>query len=363
MSVKTRDNSEISSFLRCPQGWLYDYIRCLRPKVDRLPLTAGTAGHTCVGMIHDGLEWEGKLAGWRAEQLKLIELAQDSQESAPDFTEEDVEKRYSALRACLSEYADYYPSSGMQALKHEIFFRWRPKAKLRTLCVGRVDGIMRNQDGQKWLLEIKTSSQRWDQNALTMDRQFALYTAAMKTSGHDVAGVYLVVLVLKTPSCPIVGVTKKTPAGRPTKNRQHITDRESLGEALAQTDVDVDDEWKALLEELPTRRDLLLQIDVLSYDAESLDRWIRRDLLVQLATLDQMQRQALKYDQLPRNPSQVNCRMCFHRTLCRAEFAGADTRQLVAERYVVSPTKRPYLPDDPGENPSLEASDANAGEA
>jgi len=357
-----RDNSEMQTYLSCPQRWYYAYCRNLRPKVSALPLVTGTAGHECASEIHLGRPWAPKLAAWKAEQeALLLELPLSGEQQEPSgavrlFTQADVDQRFGQLAACLATYAEYYAGAPYKVVHQERTFEIRPYQQARTICVGRVDAVV-DLNGQPWLLELKTGRQRWPGEQVAMDRQLALYMWGVQTrSLPNLGGVVLVVLVLKSPGCAVVDKpTDRKPKtrARPSGNLASVTDQESLDAALAETGWRPEEviprsdgmTYAGLREKLPSRRDLLLQTAMVTYSPEALAAWASHDLRVVIASMEDAARNASRHGGLPRNPGWATCPMCTYRDVCQTEFCGWDASPLIERTYVVSRDPHPYLPE------------------
>ena len=330
--VKMRDNTEMQTFLACPRRWWYRYRERLAPKRKALALDSGSVLHECCQLIYQGREWRPKLLGWETE--KLVETA-NAEEA--DTVGDKVER----LTAALTEYELFVRErDDFKLLAGEQEFQWRVPGA-RTVLVGRVDGILEGPEGHRWLLELKSSSRRYDTHLLQMDRQLLTYLLAMQTRVEGLVGVQMHVLYLGLPSAKI------NKDGRPSTAASMHTDRDTLQAAIdevAASEVKLDpDLYAEALQSLPSRRDYLLQFFGNSYTQDQLSRFLSADITPLCRLIDS----AIGKDATPRHTGQLTCNLCAYARLCIAEFHGDDTQALRdGDFYVAAP--REHLSSNTG---------------
>ena len=174
--------SRIKDFNRCTRRHFYNYELGIdtTEKQDRLALDFGTA-------IHKGLEkwWDGE---------NFFEVLQAAKNESIDRHE------ISKINALLIGYDELYKNHEYKtvAVEKEFCIPLRnprnKKSVSRTFqLAGKIDAIAKDEFGEYWIVEHKTTSQNldvessyWDR--LVLDDQISMYIYAAQNLGYDVSG-------------------------------------------------------------------------------------------------------------------------------------------------------------------------------
>jgi len=332
-TVKTRDNTELMTFLACPRRWYYRYRELLAPRHKALALDSGSVLHECCQLIYQGREWRPKLLGWETE--KTAETGNAEEAGA-------VADRAARVTAVLAEYELYVRErADFRLVAGEQEFLWRVPGT-RTVLAGRVDGILEGPAGARWLLELKSTSHRYDLHLLGMDRQLLTYLQALQGKVSNLIGVQMHVLYLGLPRAQV------NKDGKPSTAYNQHTDGDTLSEAIAAAQAEgikLDPGLYAeVLARLPSRRDYMLQFFANSYTTDQLARFLSADIV----PLCRMMDDAIGKDHTPRNTSQLNCKLCAYAPLCFGEFKGDDVGELRTMNYYVTAGPREHLNGNTG---------------
>ena len=134
--------SMVSSFVNCPREVYYSSVLGLRTRLTSMPLTRGT-------WLHALLEERANGGDWRAKHRELAE------ESRLNQFDEEAEDLAIQCYDIMSSYAWLYKNDGLEPIKAELTVE-RPMFRGEALYRGRIDLIVRDAEGDIWLMDHKT---------------------------------------------------------------------------------------------------------------------------------------------------------------------------------------------------------------
>ena len=336
-TLKFRDNSELTCAANCGRQHYYGYQEGLRPIVASIPLLAGTIAHSLARLIHQGKPWGPKLDGWYHEMMSYLQGAENGVYKV-SWDKDKLDGRYQGLRYGLAAYADQYEREGWVLGHHEHRFQER-LATTSTTMIGAIDGII-ELSGELWIHELKTTTRKWTPRNLVFNRQFQVYTWAMRKVDPKIAGVAVRVVQLREPK------VKFLKDGKPsTSASQHSCDRETLEAAIAKTEADLA-KYADALAKMPAGEDYYLGSDLQVYTPEMTARFLDEELVPLCKDLDK----AISNGRRIRNPGMfgLNCENCPYSEMCEAEWRGQDetAAAIRAEQFIVEPDRYVYLGGD-----------------
>jgi hypothetical protein len=168
-------HSRLASFRACPKRHLYGYEYGLRPEVDGEPLRVGSAFALAVEADAKGLDVETAIAGRIEEPFEMALVAAMFEAHRTHYAGASVEEHVAAELPF--EIPLTNPETG------------RPTPSFRL--AGKIDRIVRLEDGQLALKEYKTTSRDFAPGAdywlrLSLDMQLSIYVIAARELGYDV---------------------------------------------------------------------------------------------------------------------------------------------------------------------------------
>lgn len=137
--------SMVTAFVDCPREIYYGIILGLRPRLEAKPLTRGTWVHALLEERAEGRDWLNK-------HNELYE--QFSKQQFVEETNSLEEEVYSIVRS----YDWYYRNEKWKPIKAELTVE-RPLFGNTALYRGRIDLIIRDENGDIWLVDHKTHAQ------------------------------------------------------------------------------------------------------------------------------------------------------------------------------------------------------------
>lgn len=132
----------VGGFVKCPRETYYGIVLGLRPRIESKPLTRGT-------WIHSLLEERANGGDWKAKHQELLEAAK-----AEQFDEEVEELGTECYNIVLS-YDWFYRNNKLTPIRAELTVE-RPMFGGKALYRGRIDMIVRDANGDVWLMDHKT---------------------------------------------------------------------------------------------------------------------------------------------------------------------------------------------------------------
>ena len=200
--------TERQGFKRCRRAWNFgSYQRMnLEPLRPDTRLWFGTGIHMALDVYYgkkgDPVEFWMQ---WTAQEFARMQQEQGAmfQEELDDFT---ANQQLGA--EMLKGYIQFAQANDdfeviMTEQEFEVPIRNPETGEVVGLLVGRFDGICRTADGKLWLLEHKTSADKWTTEMMMYDDQVTGYLwAAQQVFGQPLEGVYFNVLRKKIPRKP-----------------------------------------------------------------------------------------------------------------------------------------------------------------
>jgi len=197
--------TDVNQFLTCRTKWFYSsqLSHGLRARKPNKHLVLGTAVHYALGAYYGAgstlAEWDGEGA------LEAYDMHVLREREAGLDVDDEMEEYLELGRVMLREYIPF-------SEQHDNFTVIMPEVALNLSFgsfdfVGTTDGLVRDEQGDIWLLEHKTASQFPNSTALAFSMQSAMYcyvAQRMKTInqlGH-VKGVIFNILRKAVPAVP-----------------------------------------------------------------------------------------------------------------------------------------------------------------
>lgn len=184
-------NSRIRSFKACRRKHYFEYVLGVRRKPGEA-LRIGSAVHMALDLLKQGRDLQDVFLAVRDNYAPLIDAADD-----PEWRAKMEVEQVKVL--CLVEGWDWrWQDADFEVVASEIQFdqrifnpgpggRWSKKFRLS----GKIDAIVRLDDGRLALLEHKTCSEDLSADSkywqhLKLDQQISLYNIAARNEGHDI---------------------------------------------------------------------------------------------------------------------------------------------------------------------------------
>lgn len=179
--------SELKSWRRCKRKWFFKHVWRLRPNATKPPLAIGGMFHDTVAEFFDPTTPIED----RSEKL-LLEIFHDvyKERISQDFTDPEG-KVYVLLDSILRNYYKLYGKEWEFVLVEDNFrVPIFVQGALTGYIHGRLDGVIKDEVGQFWIVEHKTTK-RFSFDHLSIDPQADLYAlAGSKLFGEAFAGLW-----------------------------------------------------------------------------------------------------------------------------------------------------------------------------
>lgn len=174
-------NNSISIMKSCQKKYYWNYVEGLRPIRKTNVLSLGTILHKAFEIYYNG----DSLAGFKHIQDTTNDLIANA-------LPEDLED-IRIMQYTLTGMWNYHPFkvSDFQKIEPELEFRVKVPGTRGIVFVGKIDGLVTDLNGRKWIRELKTTSQPFSQFEVR-SRQSAQgtgYLWAMKKLGYQVEGI------------------------------------------------------------------------------------------------------------------------------------------------------------------------------
>jgi hypothetical protein len=311
-------NSEIGTYRTCTKKHDYRYRQHLIPKREDRPITFGLWWHRMQETYYAEGDWK---IGW-SEYKKLYDKLFDEERESLDKGKEPLPLQLSRL---MQSYLDNYGIEDERWTVIAVEWEWKIDYVHPTLGLvhlgGRIDLIMRDENGLIWVWDHKSTTSIPDRGAFhAMDPQLTLYPWAYEQiTGESVAGVLYNYAVSKPPTIPTM-----TQKGEVSKVAI-TTDWRTARDFLIANGKDPDN-YSGWLNELRAKNEL--------FERMTLPRSSR----VTKQILDEAVQVAIAIESgLPptRNIGRMTCDGCRYQKLCRAELFGLDTSRMRRQEYTV----------------------------
>lgn len=179
--MKAYRGSEVTTFLRCKQKWMLEWLLNLRAKKLDGKLFVGT-------LIHKWLEVWYKTNDLQLANRAMINLYQESDTQYMDQVE--LQEMWTLAQDIVSNY--YYmwkdQDAAMKVIGTEVTFL--VKMQDEQLYTGTIDLIWEDEQGKLWFMDHKTTTsvEKYEKNAV-MDRQISRYWWALDMLSKGVGRV------------------------------------------------------------------------------------------------------------------------------------------------------------------------------
>lgn len=211
--------SEAKTRQRCEKQWAYKYLDDLEPKAKKRAPYLGN-------WLHRALETHYGQGDWKIGHKEYLK----EWNSLFEEEREELSKKHGplpqAVRRIIKSYLWYWKHDGWKVLAAEYefeieigFFKVNG-VKVIVQAKGKIDLIIEDDEGNRWVIDHKSTSQIPDQNAFhAMDPQLMLYPVGAKPKFGRIVGIIYNYIKSKPPTIP--QLTKKT--GQISR-RQIVTD-------------------------------------------------------------------------------------------------------------------------------------------
>ena len=341
--------SQIQTFLSCKKKWEYDYVECIRPRVERPYLTIGKLCHKGMQKIMQDLwtcnhyDWKPNYADIKDNGLFAIEKEWKEymdttdllNEELPDFEQLLVDAKSVFTQA----YYEFEPwkyevvtlcKKGKPIPALELHFRV-PCPPTRGLH-GFIDAILKDKEtGFTWCVDYKFRKSLSPDEEEAFNIQNAVYAYACNKMGVDITG---------TMTWQHINTPTANPAilkdGRISRAKikttwdkysafcvEHGEDPNDYAEEMQNKLADI--EWfRATLE---------------YRNEDTIDR-IWRDCVV--PAVKQIKQAHSKSVNNYRSMYPWNCKMCQYQSLCQAELRDYDSKAIREREYTVRDISRTH---------------------
>ena len=188
--------SEINTWCQCRMQHYWRYVVGITPKTYQRAPSRGSAGHAALAAAYLGQDWREALQEWLKEQIESREL----------FNEEvaDFEDMVDTASQILPRYFDHYAEEEQhwEVLETEYKFEISISG-LKTKLKGFIDGIIRDKDGDLWLLEHKFPQRQFrSREQVDLNGQLGVYQYAANKCGFPTIGIIYNQLLWQLPRVP-----------------------------------------------------------------------------------------------------------------------------------------------------------------
>jgi RecB family exonuclease len=315
------NQSRIKTFNRCPKQYEYKYIDLLEPKKKMRPLYLGSWVHSCLEMLYKEGDWKLGHIPYVQDWNKLFDeeklaLRTRGKTVGPPLPE--------LVERIMRSYQWYYKNDGWEPYAVEQILEVPTPLILkgrRFIFKGRLDLIIKDDEGLLWLVDHKTASSIPDATSFhAMDPQLMLYPwAAQEQYGIELAGIIYNYVKSKAPTIP-----KVNKDGSLSK-RKIVTDYPTLLRFLKQEGYDPADF-------IDTLRPLAKKSEYLRRYRLPREPYVTKQVL--LDTLSVVKR----IDETKRFTRTItrDCVRCPYHDLCRSELNGFDTEMMRQTNFTIS---------------------------
>lgn len=338
--------SMVTSFSQCPREFYYGYVLGLRPRMTSKPLTRGT-------WIHALLEAKANGDDWLPVHYAQLEKARQT------MFDEEAESLAEECYNIMISYEYQYRNDPLTPVRAELTVE-RPMLGGRALYRGRIDLIVRDKDGDIWLVDHKTHQKFPDWNYRELAYQHYSYLwAAAKSPQYAELGIpqpkgfiydYIRTGAIKVPTITVRGlVSRATPAAAQTYPvlRNWLLEREYMRVVNGQDVIIVQG----------SEGDYLRELLETTKESDQLDKFRRDELVFDSAqSIRQMKsflttcKRMLDYrwadpDCVERNLGACSSYLCNYRDLTTADLMHGTSAIEQRTRYVCAGDPLDYYPD------------------
>lgn len=298
--------SRIRTFRNCNRQYYYKYIENLEPKKKPAPLMKGW-------IIHKMIETYLQKGDWKKELNDFLE-----EQYYPLFKEEREEvygKLEEELPEIMKGYIQKWEDQQLEFEHIEIEFKVpliKFKGETKVLFKGRIDGIARDQNGRRWLVEHKSHKNLPNEDVRFTDLQTCLYKWAVKKAGYgEVDGILWDYIRTKPPVKP-----ELLKNGTLTKRKNIDTTYEMYYQTILDHELDPED-YEDILNVLDEKGDNYYRRVYLPISKEMSNQLVKE--MKETSRQIYLKGQKLK----SRNPTFL-CSGCSYYSLCFSELKGLD---------------------------------------
>ncbi len=303
--------SEINTYRQCEMKHDYKYKQKLVPKEKGMSLLFGSLIHDMIEYWAKGKDWKGAINKHKKQIKRTV------------FEEEYAlySKLFEDAALIMENYLRVWKKDKLKYLKIEEMLG--PVTLLKEPKIGfifRLDALVEDQEGRKWLLERKTHAKFPDSIDRVFDLQTSLYIWALRKLGIEVSGILWDEVRQKAPVKPSV-----LKSGELTKKKNIDTNFYTYKKAIKEHGLNISD-YKDTLNNLkgrdsnffrrqyhPVRENIL---NMLVKDAKSTAKEI---------VLAKRNRSVME--------TGFGCRFCDYKAICRTILAGSDPKFLIKSEF------------------------------
>jgi RecB family exonuclease len=307
--VTSFSQSKLKTFNRCPKQYEYKYVQNLEPKRKERAPYLGTWLHAC-------LESYYKTGDWKVGHQEYLDIwnsmFEEEREELSKIRGKPGRPLPEVVERIMRSYLWYYRNDGWEAVIIEK--ELNVPTPLGVNFKGRLDLVVKDEEGLMWMVDHKTTGNIPDPNVYhAMDPQLMLYPwATEKQYGITLAGVVYNYIKSKPPSVP--QLTAKT---QQISKRKILTDYPTLVRFLKEQGEDPQD-WAHVL------RPLMRESPFLKRYRLPRERHVTQEVLKDALSVVKRMGEARRFS---RSISK-DCTMCPYVDLCRAELNGFDSSHI-----------------------------------
>lgn len=315
------NQSRIKTFNRCPKQYEYKYVEQLEPKRKMRPLYLGSWVHACLEQLYKGGDWKIGHAEYVNNWNKLFDeeklaLRTRGKTVGPPLPE--------LVERIMRSYLWYYRNDGWEPYAVEQILEVPTPLKIdgRTFVFkGRLDLIIRDDEGLLWLVDHKTASTIPDATSFhAMDPQLMLYPwAAQQQYGIELAGIIYNYVRSRPPTIP------KVNRDGSLSRRKISTDYPTLLRFLKQEGYDPSD-FLDVLRPLARKSEFLRRYRLPR--EPYVTKEVLKDTLSVVKRIDETKRFTRTITR--------DCVRCPYHDLCRSELNGFDTTMMRETNFTIS---------------------------
>lgn len=354
--------SQLQTYLSCKKKWEYNYVECIKPRIERSYLTIGKLCHEGMRAIMEKLwliqqEKGGSSTNWYAELLNwglnVIDLTWMAYMDSIPLLNEEIPDMEQMLKDAKSVFAQAFRE--LNPFKYEVVSVVKHQKLIPALELhfkvpcpptkglhGYIDAILRDREtGFIWCTDYKFRKSLSPDDEEAFNIQNAVYSYACAKMGIDITGT----MTWQHSNSPAADPQiLKTGAISRAKIR---TTWEHYAEFCLANGEDPDDYREEMQEKLA---DIEWYRATLEYRNEETVQTIWKECVLPVARAVKAAhgKKAVNY----RSLYPWNCKMCQYQSLCQAELRDYDTAAIREREYVkrenTSPTheKVSSLPSD-----------------
>lgn len=303
--------SKVKCYRQCHRQYYYRYVLKLRRKIKGFHLFVGEIIHSCIENFLITGDYKETLKDYKKKIRKLFDEERDSAEEALAISSSMMEM-----------YAKPYFEEEWNVEEVELDFtvELMPDIHLQV----KLDGLVRDIEGNLWMLEHKSCKSVPDEKSRMSDIQTVIYKWALPRGGfEEPTGIIWDYIVKKSPTVPQLLKNGSMSVKKIT------TTWETYLRALEENDLDPKD-YEDMKEALVGAEDSFIRRIKMPVNDTLMENTIEdlKSTAIQIQKLGHLVKD--------RNASKMHCSYCDYFDLCQSDLRGDDTSFMLKKNYIVS---------------------------